>query len=154
MGMNRVIVTAGQPCDKKEKTTDVVTNPGEVLMNVVNGGEIHVTNATASAIPKPLQIVDYSSQYGLNSPWKDVNREDWDRDQYVAGDQIPLVYPRPGCEVMVMAQTNTTWAVGTYVACAGDGQVMPGTDETDSIGICLEDLTVTTVNQMIKMEVL
>lgn len=154
MGMNRVIHTAGLPVNKKEKETTVVTNPGEVLMNVVDNGEIKLVNATADEVPRPLMIVDYGSTDGMDSPWSDLYRNGWERDIYKVGDQVPHIYPLPGDEVMVMADTNTTWAVGTLVGCNGDGQVKPVTDADTAIGICLEDLVVTDVNQQIKMEVL
>lgn len=154
MGTNRQTITAGDYYSKYELETTVITNPGEVLMNTVDDGEVKLTNATADAIPYPIKVVDYTSVDGMDSPWRNIARTDWERDIYAVGDQVPYIVPYRGMHVMVMADTGTTWQVGDYVACNGDGQVKVGTGPEDSFAICLEDLEVTTINQHIKVEVI
>lgn len=154
MAKNNVIITAGDFFIQKERRTNVITNPGEVLTPVVVDDEVRMTNAPAEAVTRGWAIVEFSSLYGKETPWKDLNRVEWDKDLYNVGDLIPVVYPLPGYEVNVMSDTNQTYTVGSYVTTTGDGQVKVTTDETQAIGICLEDLVVTDVNQMVKMEVL
>lgn len=155
MAKNRVILTAGR-ATKKEKRNTLTNhaNPGEIVMNVLEDGELRVDNATADEKPPILQIVDYTSANGLDSPWTNLDRTVWKDDIYKPGDQIPLLYPWPGAEVNVLLGIGVAVSKGDYLTPNGVGQLKVTTDVTTAVGQALEDVDAETYNTYVKMEVL
>lgn len=155
MAENRVILTAGKAIKKEKKNTLTNhTNPGEIVMNVLESGQLMVDNATADTKPNPLMIVDYTSVNGMSSPWANVRRDVWLDDVYQPGDQVPVLFPYKGSEVNVLLGVGESVSIGEYLTPNGLGQLKATANIEAAVGIALEDVEATDINMYVKMEVL
>lgn len=152
MAKNRVIVTAGKAIKKEKILLGTHSNPGEIMMNVVDDAQIKVQNATTNVRPMPLQIVDYGSTNGMAGPLNAQHTE-YVGDVYQAGDQIPLLTPYSGSIVNILGAVNTAYNMGDLVTPNGIGQMIVTADPAEAFGMVMEDVPAQAINQYVLVEV-
>lgn len=135
MAKNKVILTAGECIKREGRLMSGNSAPGLFVMPAENADRNELTDkSTAAFAPTTAGYVRQIAIADLSS----LNGMDWN-DTYVAGDQIPVLYPTNGCIVNVRCAATSAIAMGANVAVDATGAIVAATGEEDAIGIANEN---------------